>query len=35
MRYQIKIYDHRGASQYAPENSMEAFQMAYDMGRME
>jgi glycerophosphoryl diester phosphodiesterase len=32
MRYQTKIYGHRGASQYAPENTMEAFQMAYDMG---
>ncbi|PJJ31129.1 glycerophosphodiester phosphodiesterase [Lacrimispora celerecrescens] len=32
MRYQTKIYGHRGASQYAPENSMEAFQLAYDMG---
>ncbi|RKD35273.1 glycerophosphodiester phosphodiesterase [Lacrimispora algidixylanolytica] len=32
MRYQTKIYGHRGASQYSPENSMEAFQMAYDMG---
>lgn len=32
MRYQTKIYGHRGASQYAPENSMEAFQMAYEMG---
>jgi glycerophosphoryl diester phosphodiesterase len=32
MRYKTKIYGHRGASQYAPENSMEAFQMAYDMG---
>ncbi len=32
MRYQTKIFGHRGASQYAPENSMEAFQLAYDMG---
>lgn len=32
MRYQTKIYGHRGASQYAPENTMEAFQLAYDMG---
>jgi glycerophosphoryl diester phosphodiesterase len=32
MKYQTKIYGHRGASQYAPENSMEAFQLAYDMG---
>lgn len=32
MRYDTKIYAHRGASQYAPENSMEAFQLAYDMG---
>lgn len=32
MIYQTKIYGHRGASEYAPENSMEAFQMAYDMG---
>lgn len=32
MRYQTKIYAHRGASHHAPENSMEAFQLAYDMG---
>ena len=32
MRYNTKIYGHRGASLYAPENSMVAFQMAYDMG---
>lgn len=32
MRYPTKIYGHRGASQYAPENSMEAFQLAYEMG---
>jgi len=32
MKYETKIYGHRGASEYAPENSMEAFQMAYDMG---
>lgn len=32
MKYETKIYGHRGASQYAPENSLEAFQMAYDMG---
>lgn len=32
MIYDTKIYGHRGASQYAPENSMEAFQLAYDMG---
>lgn len=32
MRYRTKIYGHRGASQYAPENSIVAFQMAYDMG---
>lgn len=32
MRYRTKIYGHRGASWYAPENSIEAFQMAYDMG---
>ncbi len=32
MKYKTKIYGHRGASQYAPENSLEAFQMAYDMG---
>jgi glycerophosphoryl diester phosphodiesterase len=32
MRYDTKIYGHRGASEYAPENSMEAFQLAYDMG---
>ncbi len=32
MKYRTKIYGHRGAGQYAPENTMEAFQMAYDMG---
>lgn len=32
MRYKTKIYGHRGASYYAPENSMEAFQLAYEMG---
>jgi glycerophosphoryl diester phosphodiesterase len=32
MRYNTKIYGHRGASLYASENSMEAFQLAYDMG---
>lgn len=32
MRYRTKIYGHRGASRYAPENSMEAFRLAYDMG---
>lgn len=32
MRYQTKIYGHRGASDYAPENSMEAFKLAYEMG---
>lgn len=32
MRYQTKIYGHRGASEYVPENSMEAFQLAYEMG---
>ncbi|MDR1772922.1 MAG: glycerophosphodiester phosphodiesterase [Hungatella sp.] len=32
MRYNTKIYGHRGASRYAPENSVEAFQLAYDMG---
>lgn len=26
-----KIYAHRGASQYAPENTLAAFQLAYDM----
>ena len=26
------IYGHRGASAYAPENTMEAFRMALDMG---
>ena len=32
MKYQTKIYGHRGASEYAPENSMQAFQLAYEMG---
>lgn len=32
MKYQTKIYGHRGASEYAPENTLEAFQLAYDMG---
>lgn len=32
MKYETKIYGHRGASKYAPENSMEAFQLAYEMG---
>jgi glycerophosphoryl diester phosphodiesterase len=32
MKYQTKIYGHRGASEYAPENSIEAFQLAYEMG---
>jgi glycerophosphoryl diester phosphodiesterase len=26
-----KIFAHRGASAYAPENTMEAFRLAYDM----
>lgn len=30
--YPTKIYGHRGASEYAPENTMEAFKMAYEMG---
>ncbi len=30
--YNTKILAHRGASAYAPENSMEAFKLAYDMG---
>ena len=30
--YRTKIYGHRGASEYAPENTMEAFQIAYEMG---
>ena len=29
--YQTKIYAHRGASEYAPENTMEAFKLAYHM----
>ncbi|WMC93874.1 glycerophosphodiester phosphodiesterase family protein [Kineothrix sp. MB12-C1] len=32
MKYQTKIYGHRGASEYAAENTMKAFHMAYDMG---
>lgn len=28
----MKVYGHRGASGYAPENTMEAFQMAIEMG---
>lgn len=32
MKYQTKIYGHRGASEYAPENTIPAFQLAYDMG---
>lgn len=27
-----KVFGHRGASEYAPENTMEAFKLAYDMG---
>lgn len=30
--YKTNVYGHRGASEYAPENSMEAFKLAYDMG---
>lgn len=30
--HRTKIYGHRGASAYAPENTMEAFKMAYEMG---
>ena len=30
--YRTKIYGHRGASEYAPENTMEAFKLAYEMG---
>ncbi len=30
--YNTKIYGHRGASEYAPENTMEAFKLAYEMG---
>lgn len=30
--YATKIYGHRGASEYAPENTMEAFKLAYEMG---
>lgn len=30
--YSTKIYGHRGASEYAPENTMEAFRLAYEMG---
>lgn len=30
--YRTKIYGHRGTGLYAPENTMEAFCMAYDMG---
>lgn len=30
--YSTKIYGHRGASEYAPENTMEAFKLAYEMG---
>lgn len=30
--YATKIFGHRGASEYAPENTMEAFKMAYEMG---
>src|SRR5690625_7948203 len=28
----IKIFAHRGASQLAPENTMAAFQLAYELG---
>ena len=28
----VKIWAHRGASGYAPENTMEAFALAVDMG---
>lgn len=30
--YQTKIWGHRGASGYAPENTLEAFQLAVEMG---
>lgn len=30
--YTTKIFGHRGASEYAPENTMEAFKLAYEMG---
>ncbi len=30
--YSTKVLGHRGASDYAPENSIEAFKLAYDMG---
>ena len=30
--YATKIYGHRGASEYAPENTMEAFKLAYELG---
>ncbi len=29
---QVQIWAHRGASGYAPENTLEAFQLAYEMG---
>src|SRR5690625_7696118 len=35
MRWSIlptKIFAHRGASQFAPENTMPAFQLAYELG---
>lgn len=31
-KYRTLIYGHRGASEYAPENTMEAFKLAYEMG---
>ncbi len=30
--YETKVLAHRGASEYAPENSMQAFKLAYEMG---
>ena len=32
MSKQTKVWAHRGASGYAPENTLAAFQMAADMG---